>query len=62
MLYFKLGKMRLKGKHYAECAVNGRMCLKSFKFCAGDFLQDDAPLSSRFAEVDSCQIRHTTSK
>ena len=37
--------------------MTDRMCQKRFvKFCAGDFLLDDAPWSSRPAEVDSDQI------
>ena len=34
------------------------MCQKGFvKFCAGDFLLDKAPWSSRPVEVDSNQIK-----
>ena len=41
---------------YGE-AVTDRMCQKWFmKFCAGDFLLDDAPQSGRPVEVDSDQI------
>ena len=57
-----------KGKNTTEmqkkiCAVHGegavtdRTCQKWFaKFCAGDFLLDDAPRSGRPVEVDSDQI------
>ena len=49
--------------------MTDRMCQKWFaKFCAGDFLLNDAPCSGRPVEVDSNQIetliennqRHTT--
>ena len=40
-----------------EGAVTDQTCQKQFaKFCAGDFSLDDAPWSSRRAEVDSDQI------
>ena len=39
-----------------EGAVTDQMCQKWFvKFCAGDFLLDDAPQSGRPVEVDSNQ-------
>ena len=42
---------------YGEGAVTGRTCQKWFvKFCAGDFLLDDAPWSGGPVEVDSDQI------
>ena len=42
---------------YGEGAVMDRTCRKWFaKFCAGDFLLDDAPRSCRPVEVDSDQI------
>ena len=41
---------------YGEGAVTDQMCQKWFvKFCAGDFLLDDAPQSGRPVEVDSNQ-------
>ena len=56
-------KMQMKCKKtpictvYGEASVTDRMCQKRFvKFCAGDFLLDDAPWSRRPAEVDSDQI------
>ena len=40
-----------------EGAVTDRMCQKWFaKFCAGEFLLDDAPWLGRAVEVDSEQI------
>ena len=43
---------------YGEGAVTDRTCQKWLaKFHAGDFLLDDAPQSSRPAEVDSDQIQ-----
>ena len=64
MLYYsKKGKnaTELQNKKiyalYGEGAVTDRMCQKWFvKFCAGDFLLDDAPQSDRTVEVDSDQI------
>ena len=42
---------------YREGSVTDQMCQKCFaKFCAGDFLLDDAPLPSRSVEVDRDQI------
>ena len=42
---------------YGEGAVTNQMCQKQFaKFCAGDFLLDDTPQSSRQVELDSNQI------
>ena len=42
---------------YGEGAVMDRTCQKWFaKFCAGDFLLDDAPWSGRPVEVDGDQI------
>ena len=42
---------------YGEGAVTDQMCQKWFeKFCAGDFLLDDAPRSGKPVEVDSDQI------
>ena len=42
---------------YGEGAVTDRTCQKCFvKFHAGDFSLDNAPWSSRSAEVDSDQI------
>ena len=55
-------KMQLKRKEkicavYGEGAGTDRTCQKWFvKFCAGDFLLDDAPRSGRPVEVDSGQI------
>ena len=57
-LYFKKGKTQLKLKKktcavYGEGAVTDSACQKWFaKFCAGDFLLDDAPQSGRPIEVD----------
>ena len=43
---------------YGEGAVTDQTCQKQFaKFCAGDFLLDDAPWSGRWVEVDSGQIQ-----
>ena len=43
---------------YGEGAVTDRTCQKWFvKFCAGDFLLDDAPRSGRPVEVDSDHIK-----
>ena len=42
---------------YGGGAVTDRMCKKGFaKFCAGDFLLDDAPRSGRPVKVNSDQI------
>ena len=42
---------------YGESAVTDQTCQKWFaKFCAGDFLLDNAPQSDRPVEVDSNQI------
>ena len=42
---------------YGEGAVTDWMCQKWFaKFCAGDFLLDNAPRSGRPVEVDSDQM------
>ena len=63
LYYFKKGKnITEKQKKicavYGEGAVTGRMCQKWFaKFCAGDFLLDDAPWLGRPVEVDSNQIK-----
>ena len=62
LYYFKKGKSAIKMQKkicavYGEGALTDRMCQKWFaKFCAGDFLLDDAPLSGRPVEVDSDQI------
>ena len=46
---------------YGEGSGTDRMCQKWFaKFCAGDFLLDDAPQLSRPAEVDKDQIETLT--
>ena len=46
---------------FGEGAVTDQMCQKWFtKFCAGDFLLDDAPCSGRPVEVDSDQIKTLT--
>ena len=43
---------------YGEGAVNDQMCQEWFmKFCAGDFLLDNAPEQGRPVEVDSDQIK-----
>ena len=43
---------------YGQGAVTDRTCQKWFaKFCAGDFLLDDAPWSGRPVEDDSNQIK-----
>ena len=64
MLYcFKKGKNATETQKkicavYGEGAVIDRTCQKWFaKFCAGDFLLDDAPRSGRPVEVDSDQIK-----
>ena len=60
--YFKKGKntTEIQKKICAVCgegAVTNQTCQKWFaKFCAGDFLLDDAPRSGRPAEVDSNQV------
>ena len=44
---------------YGEGAVTDPTYQKSFaKFCAGDFLLDDAPRPGRPVKVDSDQMRH----
>ena len=44
---------------YGEDAVIDRMCQKWFwKFCAGDFLLDNAVSSGRPIEVDGDKLRH----
>ena len=60
LYYFKKGKNTTETHTkkicavYGEGAVNDRTCQKWFeKFCAGDFLLDDAPGSARPVEVDS---------
>ena len=46
---------------YGEGAVTDWMSQKWFvKFCAGDFLLDDAPRLGRAVEVDSNQIETLT--
>ena len=46
---------------YGESAVTDRTCQNwSAKFCAGDFLLDDAPWSGRPFEVDSDQTETFT--
>ena len=61
--YFKKGKntTEIQKKICAVCgegAVTNQTCQKWFaKFCAGDFLLDDAPWSGRPVEVDSDQIK-----
>ena len=60
--YFKKGenatKMQIKiCAVYGEGAVTDQTCQKWFvKFCAGDFLLDDAPLLGRPVKADSDQI------
>ena len=62
LYYFKKGKNATETQRkicaaYGEGAVSGRTCQKPFaKFCAGDFLLDDAPWLGRPVEVDSDQI------
>ena len=62
LYYFKNGKnaTEMQKKIYAvygEGVVTDRTCYKWFvKFCAGDFLLDDAPRSGRPVEVDIDQI------
>ena len=66
LYYFKKGKnateMQKKKNPKRICAVCGegavtdRMCQKWFaKFCAGEFLLDDAPWMGRLVEVDRDQ-------
>ena len=61
LYYFKKGKNAAETQKkmcavYGEGAVSARTCQKWFaKFCAGDFLLDDAPQSGRPVEVDSDQ-------
>ena len=63
LYYFKKGNnatetQKKTCKVYGEGALTDWMCQKWFvKFCAGDFLLDDAPQSGRPIEVDSDQIR-----
>ena len=62
--YFKKGKNTTEMQTkicavYGKGAVTDRMCQKWFvNFCAGDFLLDDAPQSSRPVEVDRIKLRH----
>ena len=60
-------KVKTQLKHNKICALYGegattdRMCQKQFaKFCAGDFVLDDAPRSGRPVEADSDQIETLT--
>ena len=62
---FKKGKNASETHTQKICAVCGegavtdQMCHKWFaKFCAGDFLLDDAPRPGRPVKVDSDQMRH----
>ena len=46
---------------YGEGTVTGRMCQKWFaKFCAGDFLLDDATHAGRPVEVDRDPVETLT--
>ena len=62
LYYFKEGKNTTKMQKricavYGVGAVTDWTCQKWFvKFCAGDFLLDDAPRSDRPVEVDSDKI------
>ena len=62
LYYFKKGKNATEMQEkicavHGEGAVTDWMCQKWFmKFCAGDFLLDDAPQLGRPVEVDSDQI------
>ena len=66
LYYFKKGKNATETHKkicevYGEGAVTDRMYQKWFvKFCARDFLLDDAPRSGRPVEVDSDQIETLT--
>ena len=60
LYYFKKGKNATKTQKkicavYGEGAVTDGTCQWFAKFCAGDFLLDDAPRSGRPVEVDSDQ-------
>ena len=63
LYYFKKGKNAAEMHKkicavYGEGAVTDRTCQKWFaKFCAGDFLLDNAPRSGRPVEVDSDQLK-----
>ena len=63
LYYFKKGKNATEMQKkicvvYGEGAMTDWTCQKWFaKFCAGDFLLDDAPRSGRPVEVDSDQIK-----
>ena len=63
LYYFKKGKNASEVQKkicavYGEGAVTDQMCQKWFvKFHAGDFSQDNVPLSGRPVEVDSDQIK-----
>ena len=62
LYYFNKGKNATETQKkrfvvYGEGAVTDQMCQKWFaKFCAGDFLLHNAPLSGRPAEADSDQM------
>ena len=59
LYYFKKGKNTTHTQKkicamYGKDAVTDRTCQKWFmKFCAGDFLLDNAPCSGRPVEVDN---------
>ena len=65
LYYFKKGKNETKTQKmrtaYGDGAMADQTCQKWFtKFCAGDFLPDDAPQSGRPVEVGSDQIETLT--